>query len=155
MLYEEFLNLTGRKVSFEKYTNEIEPKYMESPLTKQEFCKEYIEKTARIRKQPTDKFEWDGYTRCQTLKTAYNRLKKILADKGYPNAMCYDEEFIDAVSKGKYVEGYYKGQYSAWEYNEYRFYEYSKNEDGIFYRFQMEHIDEDLWYIDAGFTLIN
>jgi hypothetical protein len=51
MLYQEFLNLTGRKISFEKYSTIIEPEYNESPLNKQEFCKQYIEKTARSKKQ--------------------------------------------------------------------------------------------------------
>jgi len=41
MMYEEFQALTNLPVSYEEYTNAIEPKYMSSKLDKQAFCKRY------------------------------------------------------------------------------------------------------------------
>ena len=49
MMYTEFTSLTGKKVSLKKYTNEIEPEYMTSELSKQEFCTNYIESTKRTK----------------------------------------------------------------------------------------------------------
>ena len=51
MQYTEFLTLTNRKVSHKKYTEKIEPEYMESQLNKQEFCTQYIQQTKRNNKQ--------------------------------------------------------------------------------------------------------
>jgi len=42
MMHQEFIQLTGLEVSHEKYTNSIEPKYMQSKLDKQSFCKRYL-----------------------------------------------------------------------------------------------------------------
>ena len=52
MLYEEFLNLTKRKVTYDKYKQKIEPAYMDSPLSKQEFCKGYVKATSRKKEEP-------------------------------------------------------------------------------------------------------
>jgi len=41
MMYQEFQALTSLPVSYEEYTNVIEPKYMSSKLDKQSFCKRY------------------------------------------------------------------------------------------------------------------
>ena len=54
MLYTEFLTLTNRKVSHKKYTEKIEPEYMNSPLNKQDFCTQYIEQTKRNNKQKSN-----------------------------------------------------------------------------------------------------
>lgn len=42
MMYQEFQTLTNLSISFEEYTNTIEPKYMTSNLDKQSFCKRYL-----------------------------------------------------------------------------------------------------------------
>ena len=41
-LIQEFISLTNLSVSYDEYTNTIEPKYMTSTLDKQDFCKRYI-----------------------------------------------------------------------------------------------------------------
>jgi hypothetical protein len=156
MLYQEFLSLTNSKVSHETYTNKIEPAYMESPLLKQDFCKQYIEQSKKPRINKSNKFEYDGYTHCQTLKTAYNRLKKILADKGYPDALGYDDSFIESLSKGEStnVDKFHNEKWTSfWTYNQYQLNEYFRLEDGTFFRIDVENLDDDLWYIDCGFTI--
>ncbi|HBY20959.1 MAG TPA: hypothetical protein DEG71_08115 [Clostridiales bacterium] len=42
MMIQEFISLTNLSVSYDEYTNTIEPKYMTSTLDKQDFCKRYI-----------------------------------------------------------------------------------------------------------------
>jgi hypothetical protein len=156
MLYQEFISLTNSKVSHETYTNKIEPAYMKSPLDKQEFCRQYIEQSKKPRINKSNKFEYDGYTHCKSLKTAYNRLKQILTAKGYPDALGYDNDFIESLSKGEktHVDKYHSENWSSfWTYNQYQLNEYFRLEDGTFFRIDVENIDGDLWYVDCGFTI--
>lgn len=156
MMYQEFLSLTNSKVSYETYTNKIEQEYMNSPLSKQNFCEQYVEQSKKPRINKLNKFEYDGYTHCQTLKTAYNRLKKILADKGYTNAIAYDDSFVESLSKGEktHVDKYHNPDWSSFgTYNQYHFNEYFRLEDETFFRIDVENLDDDLWYIDCGFSI--
>ena len=42
-MHHEFCQLTALAIPYEQYINQIEPLYMNSPLQKQEFCKNWVE----------------------------------------------------------------------------------------------------------------
>jgi len=160
MMHQEFLDITGSRVSYPTYASKIEPQYMASDLGKEDFCKNYIEQAAKPRKQQEGKFEWDGYTHCKKMKTAYDRLTKILSEKGYPEALGYDESFIEDVASGKQTAkdlSYSDQETFIHTYSPSEFHDYwsIKDEDGkrTFFRITVEELDEGYWYIDCGFSI--
>lgn len=100
MLYTEFLTLTNRKVSYNTYTNRIEPAYMNSPLNKQEFCSQYIEQTKRTRKNNfnTNEFNKDKMIKATTFKTALKHLSKMVQEND--GDVFYISDIIYQIEEG-------------------------------------------------------
>jgi len=80
MLYQEFLNLTNLTTTHEDYTNQIEPKYMNSKLDKQSWCKQYI------RQSKQDK--------TQIYKSDLKQCLKYSIENWLTNEMSEDETFL-------------------------------------------------------------
>ena len=80
MMHSEFISLTGRKVSYEKYTNEIEPRYMESELNKEDFCKNYIAQTSKPRNKNYKMVEMQRNN--VTLSQFFSQIKTECKKKG-------------------------------------------------------------------------
>ena len=84
MMYQEFQTLTGSKTSYQKYTNKIEPEYMTSELSKQDFCTNYTEQTKRTRKEDSkgqDSFNQDKMIKAVKFETALKALSKMVQVK--------------------------------------------------------------------------
>ena len=97
MMHTEFTSLTGRKVSFEKYTNEIEPEYMESELSKEDFCKNYVEQTSKPRNKDYKMIELQRHN--VTLSQFFNYIKTECKKKGLDFSLERDKDvFVNPPS---------------------------------------------------------
>lgn len=90
MMYQEFMEIAGYKVSVEDYENIIEPMYMATKLSKQEFVKvidrkrfEVVEKTERQYINEIKKIAKVMYEKCGHVETIeeeteiYNILREM------------------------------------------------------------------------------
>jgi len=105
MIYQEFQTLTNLSVSYEEYTNTIEPKYMSSTLNKQDFCKRY---TNAQTEKPLAKELKDIKTSIKDFKDnrsfAKREEKKIIAShkeklKDYDSQNWVDRNFINTLEQ--------------------------------------------------------
>jgi hypothetical protein len=100
MMYSEFLNLTNRKVSYDTYTNKIEPEYMKSELNKQDFCKQYVESTKRVKIEiNTNEFNKDKFVKASTFKTALKHLSNMVQGNE-DGKVFYISDIMDNYERG-------------------------------------------------------
>jgi len=81
-----------------------------------------------------DVFEVDGFVRCSKFQTAVNALGKKLEKHGMLHQVDLSPNYFNNTDNKD-------------------FHEYFKNEDGTFFRMNIEEVDEGYWYIDCGFSI--
>lgn len=96
MMYEEFVNISGLNVSYEDYTNIVEPMYMSTVMSKQEFIK-FI--------SPSVKALVKSYPKEKTIRKMLVRDKSGF--KTTPNNCWYHIEYVELINidikTGKYI----------------------------------------------------
>lgn len=96
MMYEEFINISGLNVSYKDYENIVEPMYMSTDMSKQEFIK-FI--------SPSVKALVKSYPKVKTIRKMLVRDKSGF--KTTPNNCWYHIEYVEWVSidikTGKYI----------------------------------------------------
>lgn len=106
MMYQEFQTLTNLPVSYDEYTNTIEPKYMTSTLDKQAFCKRYINKVNNQINKPLTQQLKEIKEAIQDFKGnrsyAKREEKKIIANhkekmKEYDSSQWYHRDIINTL----------------------------------------------------------
>ena len=100
MMKEEFEKIAGYEVSFDDYNNIIEPMYMATSLTKQEFVETINKKRFALKPISTIKREMrkcadslketcDHYTDVETLNQLYKLIGEYIDRKGYGESIGY------------------------------------------------------------------
>ena len=104
-MYQEFQTLTNLSVSFEEYTNTIEPKYMSSTLNKQDFCKRYTNKQTEkplakelkeIKETIKDFKDNRSFAKREEKKIIANHKEKL---KDYDSQNWVDQNFIRTLEQ--------------------------------------------------------
>lgn len=179
VMYQEFLTLTGRNVSYETYAKKIEPQYMDSLLNKQDFCEKYVESTKRTRKavDNANGFNRDKVTKAATFKTALKHLSKMVQEND--GDVFYMDDILWNIER--LVNKWHKAQednkerifplleYELREFvaeeggdikkrDYYRdfatdteYYNYWITPEGTYFRLQIELYEDNRAYIDCGY----
>lgn len=112
MLYQEFQTLTKSPVSYEEYTNTIEPKYMTSKLSKQDFCKRYLNSQAEkplakelkeIKEAIKDFKDNRSFAKREEKKIIKQYAEKL---KEYNSQNWVDRNFINTIEQRRELEIY-------------------------------------------------
>ena len=92
MMHHEFETIAGYEVSYETYTNIIEPMYMATNLTKQEFVKLLNRKALEVKRTPNIK------VMCVRDRSGYSKT---------PNGCYYHIQYVDLrdvdIKTGKFM----------------------------------------------------